>query len=70
MTTVTKLIYWLNDTRELAVLDIRAAEAVGYASPLFATNQPADRVRAEIAPSPARSPAPSSSTRATALPKG
>ncbi|MFC6010784.1 rhodanese-like domain-containing protein [Nocardia lasii] len=39
---------WLADTDELAVLDIRPSEVVGYASPLFATNLPADRVEAEI----------------------
>ena len=39
---------WLADDEELAVLDIRSPEKVGYASPLFATNLPADRVEAEI----------------------
>ncbi|MGW4365633.1 rhodanese-like domain-containing protein [Nocardia takedensis] len=39
---------WLADGDELAVLDVRPAEVVGYASPLFATNLPADRVEAEI----------------------
>jgi len=39
---------WLADGRELAVLDIRSEEEVGYASPLFATNLPADRLFAEI----------------------
>ncbi|MDO1583835.1 rhodanese-like domain-containing protein [Rhizobium oryzicola] len=39
---------WLADGQELAVLDIRPAEEVGYASPLFATNLPADRLLAEI----------------------
>ncbi|MFF2083673.1 rhodanese-like domain-containing protein [Nocardia sp. NPDC058176] len=39
---------WLADGDELAVLDIRPSEVVGYASPLFATNLPADRVEAEI----------------------
>ncbi|MBP2548943.1 rhodanese-related sulfurtransferase [Neorhizobium galegae] len=39
---------WLADRRELAVLDIRPADEVGYASPLFATNLPADRLFAEI----------------------
>lgn len=42
------LIDWLGDGAELAVLDIRDAAIVGYASPLFATNLPADRVEAEI----------------------
>ncbi|MDB5587203.1 MAG: thiosulfate sulfurtransferase [Devosia sp.] len=42
------LIDWLGDGAELAVLDIRPAEAVGYASPLFATNLPADRLDAEL----------------------
>lgn len=40
---------WLLDDAELAVLDVRTADEVGYASPLFATNLPADRVLAEIA---------------------
>ncbi|WP_072806166.1 rhodanese-like domain-containing protein [Rhodococcoides yunnanense] len=39
---------WLADDAELAVLDIRPTEEVGYASPLFATNLPADRADAEI----------------------
>lgn len=39
---------WLADGDELAVLDIRPTDVVGYASPLFATNLPADRVEAEI----------------------
>ncbi|MGW5317307.1 rhodanese-like domain-containing protein [Nocardia thailandica] len=39
---------WLAGDGELAVLDIRPSEVVGYASPLFATNLPADRVTAEI----------------------
>ncbi|MFC8525910.1 rhodanese-like domain-containing protein [Nocardia sp. NPDC057227] len=39
---------WLADGAELAVLDIRPSEVVGYASPLFATNLPAERVAAEI----------------------
>ena len=34
------LIDWLGDKAELAVLDIRPAADVGYASPLFATNLP------------------------------
>src|SRR5438105_1543893 len=38
----------LIDRLELAVLDIRPAEDVGYASPLFATNLPAERVEAEL----------------------
>ncbi|MFF0818453.1 rhodanese-like domain-containing protein [Rhodococcus sp. NPDC003318] len=39
---------WLADGAELAVLDIRPSDVVGYASPLFATNLPADRLEAEI----------------------
>ncbi|WP_218000546.1 rhodanese-like domain-containing protein [Nocardia higoensis] len=39
---------WLAEDGELAVLDIRPSEVVGYASPLFATNLPAERVAAEI----------------------
>ncbi|MCJ8510447.1 hypothetical protein MUU53_21490 [Rhizobium lemnae] len=39
---------WLADGQKLAVLDIRPAEEVGYASPLFATNLPADRLFADI----------------------
>ncbi|MGH6859989.1 MAG: rhodanese-like domain-containing protein, partial [Phyllobacterium sp.] len=39
---------WLADGLELAVLDIRDPAEVGYASPLFATNLPAERVKAEI----------------------
>ncbi|CDN95613.1 rhodanese-like domain-containing protein [Agrobacterium tumefaciens] len=46
--TKDRLIEWLRDGRELAVLDIRSAEEVGYASPLFATNLPAERLDAEI----------------------
>ncbi|KJF74599.1 rhodanese-like domain-containing protein [Agrobacterium arsenijevicii] len=46
--TKDRLIEWLADSRELAVLDIRPAEEVGYASPLFATNLPADRLDVEI----------------------
>lgn len=42
------LIDWLSDGAELAVLDIRPAEEVGYASPLFATNLPAHRLDAEL----------------------
>jgi len=42
------LVAWLGDGAELAVLDIRPPEIVGYASPLFATNLPAERVTAEI----------------------
>jgi len=42
------LIDWLGDGAELAVIDIRPAADVGYASPLFATNLPADRLDAEI----------------------
>ncbi|MBB3659896.1 rhodanese-related sulfurtransferase [Rhizobium sp. BK650] len=39
---------WLADGNELAVLDIRAPDVVGYASPLFATNLPAERVASEL----------------------
>ncbi|MFT4180664.1 MAG: rhodanese-like domain-containing protein [Rhizobium sp.] len=39
---------WLADGEELAVLDIRDPAVVGYASPLFATNLPSDRVVSEI----------------------
>jgi len=39
---------WLQDGRELAVLDIRDPVVVGYASPLFATNLPAERVVSEL----------------------
>ncbi|WP_107677067.1 rhodanese-like domain-containing protein [Agrobacterium sp. LAD9] len=46
--TKDRLIEWLTDGKELAVLDIRPAEEVGYASPLFATNLPAERLDAEI----------------------
>lgn len=46
--TKDRLIEWLRDGRELAVLDIRSVEEVGYASPLFATNLPAERLDAEI----------------------
>lgn len=48
--TISKqtLIDWLGDGAELAVLDIRPAADVGYASPLFATNLPADRLDAEL----------------------
>ncbi|CUX64791.1 rhodanese-like domain-containing protein [Agrobacterium genomosp. 13] len=46
--TKDRLIEWLRDGKELAVLDIRSAEEVGYASPLFATNLPAERLDAEI----------------------
>ncbi|SNS99974.1 rhodanese-like domain-containing protein [Rhodococcoides kyotonense] len=45
---VDTLRAWLADDAELAVLDIRPAEEVGYASPLFATNLPVDRALAEI----------------------
>lgn len=41
-------IEWLRDGGELAVLDIRTPEEVGYASPLFATNLPAAQVAAEL----------------------
>ena len=40
---------WLRDGRELAVLDTRDPAVVGYASPLFATNLPAERVTSELA---------------------
>jgi len=39
---------WLADGNELAVLDIRAPDVVGYASPLFATNLPAERVASDL----------------------
>jgi rhodanese-related sulfurtransferase len=39
---------WLADGSELAVLDIRAPDVVGYASPLFATNLPAERVASDL----------------------
>ncbi|RFB86423.1 thiosulfate sulfurtransferase [Rhizobium leguminosarum bv. trifolii] len=39
---------WLADGEELAVFDIRDPAAVGYASPLFATNLPAEFVESEI----------------------
>ncbi len=42
------LINWLGDGAELAVLDIRPTADVGYASPLFATNLPADRLDADL----------------------
>ncbi len=42
------LVDWLGDGLELAVLDIRPADEVGYASPLFATNLPGERLEAEI----------------------
>jgi len=42
------LISWLGDGQELAIIDIRPADVVGYASPLFATNLPADRLDAEL----------------------
>jgi rhodanese-related sulfurtransferase len=47
--SVGTLRNWLEDGHELAVLDIRDPETVGYASPLFATNLPAERVEAELA---------------------
>jgi hypothetical protein len=37
------LIDWLGDGPELAVLDIRPVDEVGYALPLFATNLPAEK---------------------------
>lgn len=43
-----RLTDWLGDGLELAVLDIRPTEEVGYASPLFATNLPAERLDAEL----------------------
>jgi rhodanese-related sulfurtransferase len=46
--TKDRLIEWLRDGKELAVLDIRSAGEVGYASPLFATNLPGERLDAEI----------------------
>jgi len=39
---------WLADGQELAVIDIRDPAVVGYASPLFATNLPPDRLLGEI----------------------
>ncbi|MFB9948990.1 rhodanese-like domain-containing protein [Rhizobium puerariae] len=39
---------WLADGQELAVLDIRDPAVVGYASPLFATNLPVERVKNDI----------------------
>lgn len=39
---------WLQDGKELAVLDIRDPAIVGYASPLFAPNLPAERVTSEL----------------------
>jgi len=40
---------WLEDGAELAVLDLRAADAAtSYGQPLFGTNLPADRLLAEI----------------------
>lgn len=39
---------WLADGKELAVLDIRDPSDVGYASPLFATNLPSDRLSKDI----------------------
>jgi rhodanese-related sulfurtransferase len=41
---VASLQSWLGDGEELAVLDIRDRDVVGYASPLFATNLPAAEV--------------------------
>lgn len=48
--TISREIFrsWLADGKELAVLDIRDPSDVGYASPLFATNVPVDRVAKEI----------------------
>ena len=39
---------WLADGAELAVIDVRDREAVGYASPLAATNLPADELPSAI----------------------
>lgn len=39
---------WLADGGELSVIDIRDPAVVGYASPLFATNLPAERLVGEI----------------------
>jgi len=39
---------WLADGQELAVIDIRDPAVVGYASPLFATNLPPERLLGEI----------------------
>jgi len=46
--TKDRLIEWLRDGKELAVLDIRSAGEVGYASPLFATNLPGESLDTEI----------------------
>lgn len=48
--TISSAVFreWLADGKELAVIDIRNTAVVGYASPLFATNLPAERVEAEI----------------------
>lgn len=46
---VATLQAWLGDGEELAVLDVRGRDAVGYASPLFATNLPAPEVAAGLA---------------------
>ena len=40
---------WLADGRELAVIDSRDPALVGYASPLFATNLPVERLVGEVA---------------------
>ena len=45
---VATLRDWLADGAELAVLDVRERDVVGYASPLFATNLPAAEVEAAI----------------------
>lgn len=45
---VDTLRTWLADGDELAVLDIRSREDVGYASPLFATNLPAPEVLTDL----------------------
>ncbi len=39
---------WLKDDSELAVLDIREAEAYGKGAPLYAANLPSGRVAAEV----------------------
>jgi rhodanese-related sulfurtransferase len=43
------LAEWLTDGEELAVIDVREREVVGYASPLFATNLPAAEVPGSLA---------------------
>lgn len=46
--SVARLREWLADGEELAVLDIRAPEQVGYASTLVVANVPEDEVLTEI----------------------